>query len=248
MRKNKKKLSKLEKNDLKFMVEDFLGKDRDKLEKELNESPKEANDLWDKLEEILSQGSQHPGEPDEEDKQGANYVKLVLDIHKLLQPVFLSLQQALLDFKFKILPERISSRKLISDIESGKIDKNEPWYEYRKLVNQDSPVEDEQFHDITFDTTIMQHISFESGNITFHNNPTQQILNFLVLFKDVPISYFSKCAFSECGKLIVLTRANKSYCTKTNCAARKSQFIKRKKDPEGTKAKDKERYLTRSKK
>ena len=246
MKKNKKNLSKLEKYNLKFMVEDFLGKDRDKLEKELNESPEKANVLWDKLEEILSQGFQHPGEPDIYDKQGTDYIKLTIELHKLLKPVFLSLQQVLLDFKFKILPGRISSRKLISDIESGKIDKKEQWYEYRKLVNQDSPIEQEQFFDITFDTTIMQHISFESGNITFHNNPTQQILNFLDLFRNVPISYFSRCAFSECGKVIILTRSNKKHCK--ICAARKGQYVKRRDYPEATRAKDKERYHTKRKK
>ena len=248
MEKNRKKISKLERDSLKFMIEDFLGKDRKKLKKKLETSPEKGKDFWNKIEKIISPGFRGPWELDEEDKQGVDYIKLAIKLHQLLEPVFLSLQQALLDFKFKTLPGRISSRELTSDIESDKIDKKEPWYEYRRLANQYSPVQEEEFHNIVFDTKVMQHISFESGNITFHNNPTQQLLNFLDLFRGVPISYFSRCAYEKCGKLIVVTRKNKKYCTGTNCAARKFQTNKWNDNKEGMKAAERKRYHSRRKK
>jgi hypothetical protein len=247
-KKVKKKLLKEEKYNLKFIIEDFLGKDKNELEKKLKKRPEQAEKLWNELDKILSQGFHHLEELDDEDKQGIDFIKLTLALHQLLKPVLLSLQKELFDFKFKILPGRSSSRKFISDIKSGKIDKSEPWYEYRELVNQESPIEREQFFDIVFDTKIVQVISFESGHIKFYNNPAQQILNFLELFKNVPISLFSKCAYEKCGKLIVLTRKNKSYCTGTNCAAKKHQYEKWKKDREGMKIKENIRYHAKRKK
>jgi len=243
MKKSEKKLSKLVKDNLKFMVEDFLERDQEVLLKDLKESSDKGLGYFLKLNSILSKGFHFPGEPDEEDMVDGDFETLVLELHKMLNSVWDDIKGALLNFQNEIQPGRESSRKLKSDISSGKIDKKVPWYKYLKLGLQDSAADDEKYYEVNF----QHYISFEAGSIDFHTAPNQILLNFLDLFRDVPISYFSRCAFSECGKVIILTRANKSYCTGTNCAARKGQYEKRRKDPEGTKAKDKARNLTRRK-
>jgi hypothetical protein len=242
MKKNEKKLSKLEKDNLKFMVEDFLERDKKALLKYLKDSSDKGLEYFSKLNLILSKGFHFPGDPDDEDMVDGNFEKLVIGLHTMLNPVWDGIKKALLNFQDEIQPGREKNRKLKSDIISGKIDEKAPWYKYLKLGLQDSAADEEKYYEINF----KHYISFESGSINFHSAPNQVLLNFLDLFRDVPISYFSRCAFSECGKIIILTRANKSYCK--NCAARKGQFEKRKKDPVGAKAKDKERYLTKRKK
>ena len=244
VKKNEKKLSKQEKDDLKFIVEDFLERDQTVLLKDLKNSSDKGLGYFFKLNLILSKGFHFPGEPDEEDMIGGDFETLVLELHKRLNPVWDDIKGALLNFQDEIQPGRESSRKLKSDISSGKIDKQAPWYKYLKLGLQDSAADDEKYYEVNF----QHYISFEAGSIDFHTAPTQILLNFLDLFRDVPISYFSRCAFSECKKVIILTRTNKSYCTVSNCAARKGQFVKRRKDPDGAKTKDKERNLTRRKK
>jgi hypothetical protein len=244
MKKSEKKLSKQEKNNLKFMVEDFLERDKKALLKSIKESSDKGLKYFSKLNSILTKGFHFPSDPDEEDMIGADFEKLVLDLHDLLNPIWEDIKRSLLNFQEEINPARKSSKKLKSDIISGKIDDKSPWHQYRKLALQDSPADEEKYYEIN----IKHYISFESDKISFHNAPNEVLLNFLDLFKDVPISYFSRCAFSECGKIIILTRANKSYCTVTNCAARKGQFEKWNKDKEGMKAAERERYKTRCKK
>jgi len=243
MEKSEKKLLKLEKDNLKFMVEDFLERDQEVLKKSLKESSDKGLEYFLKLNSILSKGFHYPGEPDEDDMIGGNFETLVLNLHKMLNSVWGDIKKSLLNFQDEILPERESSRKLKSDIISGKTDEKVPWYKYRKLGLQDSPVDEERYYEVNF----KHYISFEAGSIDFHTAPNQVLLNFLDLFRDVPISYFLRCEFSECGKVIIRTRLNKSYCTVTNCAAKKHQAEKWKKDPEGMREAERLRYPRRKK-
>jgi len=240
MKKKQKKLSKREKNNLKFMVEDFLEREEEALLKIIQKNPDKGLVYFSKLNSILTKGFHFPGDPGEEDMIGGNFEKLVIDLHTMLNPVWNDIKIALLNFQDEIAPKRESNRKLKSTIISKEIDNKILWYEYRQLGLQDSAADEERYYEVNF----QHYISFESGSIDFHTAPTKVLLNFLDLFRDVPISYFSKCKYKECGKVIIRTRINKKYCTGTNCAARKHQYEKWSDDKEGMLKSERDRYHT----
>ena len=249
MKKNKKKLSKQEKSNLKFMIEDFMEKDKKALLKFFKNRPDKGKEFFTKLDLILLEGIPFPGRHDTEDMEDVYFKKLIINLHQVLKPIWNSIKSALVNFQDEINPARKTSLKLKSDIISGKINKNEAIYEFQELFLLNSHIDEEKYYQIEFQYPLNQHyISFETGSIDFQSVPTQPLINFRNLFKGVPISLFSRCAYEKCNKMIVLTRANKSYCTGTNCAAKKHQSDKWEKDPEGMRRAERKRNRTKHKK
>lgn len=235
MKKNKKKLSSAEKKDLKFLVEDFLEKQQPEISIAIKNSG-DAEEFWDKLDAILFKDTFWMDELAAEDKVGIDFEKLVLEYHNLLKPVWEKFRIAIIDFKYRIIPEREKTANLREEI--GK-DMSSVLYKYGKLLKLDSVVDWEKFYDIDVKITA----SFDPGHVTFYKRNLDVLNNFLDLLGGIPISYFARCG--HCEKCIILTRSDKRHCP--GCAAKKFQADKWDGNPEGMKQRERERYRNRRK-
>lgn len=235
MKKHKKKLDSAEKKGLKFLVEDFLERNGSAILKRIKDSPDEGKILWDELVRVLLKDSFWMDEVDQEDLNGTDFGKLVLEYHRSLNPIWQQIKTALFDFKYRVVPERGKTSVCKKGVGS---DASSILSQYKDLLNQDTVIDWEQFYDIK--TTV----SFDPGRITFYKRGPNVLRNFLDLLADVPISNFARC--EHCAKCIIVTRSDRRYCH--GCAAKKYQEDKRREDPERFKQKERERYQKRRKK
>jgi hypothetical protein len=250
MKKNEKKLPKTQKQQLRFLVEDFLEKSELELEAKIGGPGDAAKSMGEKLVRILLYNTYWKDEPDSEDMFDSDYVKLITDLHALLKPVWDQFRDMLFNFKDDILPARAKARSKLQNLrESIDRDKSSPIYEYRELLKQQhSAMDIEKDYDITLkDNTFeprMLTVSFESERVTFYKRNLDVIQNFIDLLSGVDIKHFGRCEY--CGKCIVLKRSDKRFCP--GCAAKKHQKEKWAIDPEGMKEKERVRYQQRRKK
>ena len=245
MEKIKKKLSKTEKFNLKFVVEEFLEKDKKELSRFLKKSTDNGQKYYLKLDAILfKRDIQMPGDPDEEDIMNSDFEKLTLDLHKKLRPAWNKIKKNLMDFQEKVLPERKAHL-----VPKSKTKNSNDTSNYKGIHGEIFLKGDTEKYELKFRAPMMKYdMYFETGTIKFIPVPNQQIIDFFKFLEDIPISYFSRCAYKKCKKVIILTRSNKKFCTGTNCAARRFQAEKWSKDKEGMLKAERKRYHAKRKK
>jgi len=233
MRKTAKKMTKTMKEDLRFLVEEFLEKFADK--KEIRATIDDCGDaariLWEKLERPLFGDIPWMDEIEPEDMAGIDYGKLLIRYHNVLKPIWKKFREAIFDFKYRIMPAR-ESQAIIREQIKG--DVFSVLHEYKELLDQDAMINWEKLYDIE----IKFKVSFDPGHVAFFKRKFDVLNNFLDLLNGVPIKYFSRC--SHCGKCIILSRSDKRFCP--GCAAKKNQKDKWVNDPEGMKEKERLRY------
>jgi hypothetical protein len=229
MKKNEKKLSKTIRNQLPFLVEEFLEKSETELAAKLAKHPDAAKTMWEKLEGILFENSFWRDEIDSEDMAEIDYENLLMEYHAFLKPIWEQFRKALFDYKYGIMTERTKLQKLRNTIDRAKAS---PFYEYMELLKQqDSALDLEKFYDIALKKSFKPGtlvVSFEPGQVTFYKRNLNVINNFIDLFSEVNIEYFKKC--EHCGRCIFASRSNKRF--HPGCAAKKYQKDRWKQDPE----------------
>jgi hypothetical protein len=223
-----KKLSPTEKQDLKFLIEDFLEKKSTEIST-LIAPPGDAEEFWDKLYPILFKGTFWMDEVGPEDMAGIDFEALILDCHGFLNPMWKQFKSALFDFIYRVMPDREVTEDLRRDVEKNA---SSVFYEYRDLLKQGTVIDSEQTYDITFT------VSFDAGHAFFYKRRPNLLKNFMDILGAVPISYFVRCG--HCGRCIIRTRSDKQFCP--GCAAKKYQKDKWDSDPEGMKQREKLRY------
>ncbi|HUT44432.1 MAG TPA: hypothetical protein VMW95_08855 [Desulfobacterales bacterium] len=233
MRKTLKKMSKTMKEDLRFLVEEFLEKFADKIEirATIGGPGDAARILWTKIEKSLFGELPWLDEIDPEDMDGIDYEELLIRYHSVLKPIWKMFREAIFDFKYKVMPARENQAAMRKAIKNNIFS---VLSEYKELLDQDSVINWEKFYDIE----IKLKVSFDPGHAAFFKRKFDVLNNFLDLLQGVPIHYFAKCEY--CGKCLILTRSDKRFCP--GCAAKKYQKDKWASDPEGMKAKEKLRY------
>jgi hypothetical protein len=245
MRKKTKKLTAIQKDQLQYLVEEFLEKFGPEITTKIGGDGNTAKTMWKKLEGTLFAKIFWMDEPDSEDMTESDYEKSLKKYHAVLKPVWNQFRDALFDYKFGIIPAREDSRNLQKTIDR---DKASPIFEYEELFKQqDTALELEKFYDISlkksFETGTLT-VSFEPGHVTFYKRDLDVITNLIDLLSGVDINHFGRCEY--CGKCIVLKRSDKKFCP--GCAAKKFQKDKWASDPEGMKEKERLRYRQRRKK
>ena len=224
----KKKLSSHGKQDLKFLIEDFLEKKSSELSTLIG-PPGDAEEFWNKINAVLSRDTFWMDEVEPEDKTGIDYKKLTLDTHAFLNPIWKQFKAALFDYKYRIMPAREKTDRLREDIEKNA---TSVFYEYKELLKHGNVTDSEQFYDIKLT------VSFDAGHAFFYKRGLNLLKSFMDILENVPISMLGQCG--HCGKCIILTRSDKKFCP--GCAAKKYQKEKWETDPEGMKQREKLRY------
>jgi hypothetical protein len=245
MRKKTKKLSKPMRDQLRYLVEEFLEKSGKEIDVKIASHRDAAKTMWERLESILFFNIFWMDEPDSEDMADLDYEKLLKEFHAFLKPIWDQFRDALFEYKHSIIPERAKLQKLRETIDR---DKASPLYEYKELFKQqDGALDLEMFHDITlkesFEPSTLT-VSFESGRVSFYKRNLNLINNFIDLLSGVDIEYLVRC--EHCGKCIIVSRAGKRFCP--GCSAKKFQKEKWDRDPEGMKEKERVRYQETRKK
>jgi hypothetical protein len=245
MRKKTKKISKLVRDQLRYLVEEFLEKSGPDITARIGGHGHAAKTMWEQLEGSLFANTFWMDEPDNKDMTESDYEKLLKKYHAVLKPVWNQFRDALFDYKYGIIPDREDSRQLLKTIDR---DKASPIYEYKKLLkHQDTALDLEKFYDISLKKSFEPGtltVSFEPGHVTFYKRDLDVITNLIDLLSGVDIKHFGRCEY--CSKCIVLKRSDKRFCS--GCAAKKIQKDKWASDPEGMRAKERLRYPKRCKK
>lgn len=234
MKKNEKKMSASTRKSLQFIIESFLEKSATELFQRLTGNPELINTLWGQLETILFKDIFWMDEIEKSERDKTDFLKLAMEYHSFLKPLWDQFKEALFDYKYRVEPER---NKILHLRE--KVDKETAatFSEYNDLIKQDTVLDWEKFYDLKIT------VSFDSGNVTFYKRSMNVLKNFLDLLSSVDTAYFTKC--EHCSKCIILIRSDKKFCP--GCAAKKYQKDKWERDPEGMKQREKERYQTRRK-
>jgi len=235
MARNTKKITPKTKKLINFLVQDFLETDSEHIKWIAGDAQK-AEDCWNKLVALLFDNGFWMDELDSEDMENIDHVRLIVEYHALLKPMWDQFKIALLDYKNEIVPSREKARALERDIENLT---STEYYQYKDLLRQSDHAHRERFYDMT----VQFKFSLDPGHATFYKRTIDIVNNFLDLLSGLPLSFFREC--NHCGKFIVLTRSDKRFCP--GCAAKKNQKDKWRNDSEGMKLKEKNRYRTKRK-
>jgi hypothetical protein len=238
-------MAKTMKEDLRFLVEEFLEKSGPEITAKIVGKGDAAKTMWQKLEGTLFADIFWRDEPDSEDITDSDYETFLQKYHVVLKPVWGQFRDVLFDYKYSIIPAREDSLRLLKTIDR---DKTSPIYEYKELFKQqDTAIDLEKIYDIALKKAFKPGtltVSFEPGCVTFYRRTLDVINNLINLLSGVDIEHFGRCEY--CGKCIVLKRSDKRFCRV--CAAKKAQKAKWISDPEGMKAKERLRYAETRKK
>ncbi|MBW2490289.1 MAG: hypothetical protein JRE65_03980 [Deltaproteobacteria bacterium] len=234
MKKISKKLSKTVKDQLRFIVEEFLERSGPEITAITGSSGYAAKTMWEKLERSLFANSFWMDEVEPEHKADINYEKLLEEYHAFLKPTWGQFRDALFDYKYNIIPAREKLRRARKTTDR---DEKSAFSEFKDLLKQDTVLDWEKFYDITLT------VSFEPGRVSFYKRSMNVVKNFMDLLSGVDIDYFARC--EHCGKCIVVSRAGKRFCP--GCAAKKYQKEKWQQDPEGMRKKERLRYQEKRK-
>ena len=230
---------------MRYLVENFLEKSGPEIATKIDGHGDAAKTMWERLEGTLFANIFWMDEPDSKDMTDSDYEKLLKKYHAVLKPVWNQFRDALFDYKYGIIPDREDSRQLLKTIDR---DKASPIYEYKELFkHQDTALDLEKIYDIALKKSFKPgtlRVSFDPGTITFYRSNLDVVINLIDLLSGVDIEHFGRCEY--CGKCIVLKRSDKRFCP--GCAAKKYQKEKWASDPEGMRAKEKNRYWERRKK
>ena len=235
MRKKTKKISTNLKDQLQYLVEEFLEKSGKEIAVKIGGDGDAAKTMWEQLEGILFADTFWLDEVEPEDKAVINYEKRLKDYHAFLKPVWVQFRDALFDYKYGIIPARDQLQRSRKNIDR---DKASAFSEFRSLLKGDTALDWEKIYDIKLT------VSFDPGHVTFYKRSMNVVKNFMDLLSGVDIEHFGQC--EHCGKCIVLKRSDKRFCP--GCAAKKYQKEKWENDPEGMRAKERLRYPKRFKK
>jgi len=242
--KKTKKISTNLKDQLQYLVEEFLEKTGKEITAKIGGHGDAAKTMWERLEGILFADTFWMDEPDSRDMTGSDYEKLLKKSHTVLKPIWNQFKDALFDYKYGILPARRDSKNLRKTIDK---DKASPIYEFKELFKQqDSALDLEKFYDISLKKSFEPGtltVSFEPGHVEFYRLNLTAVTNLMDLLSGVNIMHFGRCEY--CGKCIVLKRSDKRFCP--ICAAKKHQKDKWESDPEGMRKKERVRYKERLK-
>jgi hypothetical protein len=222
-------MAKTMKEDLRFLVEEFLEKSGPEIIAKIVGDSEAAKAMWEHLEGILFADIFWMDEVGSEDKNKSDYEKLLTDYHAFLKPIWSQFKDALFDYKYNIIPNREQLRRSRKNIDK---DKASAFSVYRSLLKGDTVLDWEKFYDITLT------VSFDPDHVAFYKRSMNVIKNFMDLLSGVDINDFKRC--DHCGKCIVLKRSDKRFCP--GCAAKKFQKDKWASDPETMKEKEKLRY------
>ena len=244
MRKKTKKLSKRMKEQLRFLVEEFLEKSGTEIEAKNGGHGDAAKTIWEKLEKTLFANTFWMDEPDSKDMNCIDYEGLLKKYHAILKPVWCQFRDALFDYKYGIIPAREASQKLLKTIDR---DKASPIFEYKELFKQQDSIYSEKIFDIALKKSFKPgtlRVSFDPGTVTFYRSNLNVVTNLIDMLSGVDIEHFGRCDY--CNKCIVLKRSDKRFCP--GCAAKKYQKDKWARDPAGMREKERERYREKRKK
>lgn len=229
MKKTSKKMTKAMKEDLRYLVEDYLEKSGSEITAKISGNNDAAKIMWAQLEGILFIDTFYMDVIETEDKNNSDYKNLLTEHHAFLKPIWNQFKNALFDYKYNIVPEREQLKRLRKNIDS---DKTSAISEYKSLLKGDTVLDWEKFYDVTLT------ISFDPGHVAFYKRSMNVLKNFMDLLSGVDVERFSRCEY--CGKCIVLLRIDKRFCP--GCAAKKKQKENWANDPEGMKEKENLRY------
>ncbi len=232
MKKNEINKSASPRKSLQFIIESFLEKSATELLQGLTGNPEAINTLWEQLEAILFKDIFWMDEIEKSDRDKIDFMKLAMEYHSILKPLWDQFKEAFFDYKYRVEPERNKIRHMREKVDN---EMTAPFSEFKDLIKQDTILDHEKFYDLRMT------VSFDSGNVTFYKRSIDVLKNFLDLLSNVGIAYFAKC--EHCDKCIILTRNDKKFCP--GCAAKKYQKDKWERDPEEMKQREKERYQTR---
>jgi len=241
MRKKTKNISKFPRDQLRYLVEEFLEKSGPEITAKTGGHDDAAKTMWEQLEGTLFANTFWMDEPDSKDMTD---VELLNKYHAILEPVWGQFRDALFDYKYDIIPAREDSRQLLKTIDR---DKASPIFEYKELFKQQDSIYSEKVFDIALKKSFNPgtlRVSFDPGTVTFYRSKLNVVTNLINLLSGVDIEHFGRC--EHCGKCIVLKRSDKRFCP--GCAAKKYQKDKWTSDPEGMKEKERVRYRERRKK
>jgi len=219
-----------QKKDLKVLVEDYLERDYSQLETFYDHKRSQALIVFSRIFQLLCDPADdyHDLTPDE--LKGA-----ILEWHQLLTPVWKKIRGAYSDYRENILPDREHHRKMIAALN----DPSSPLSEYKDITSEHIFPSDERVYSFKIRRSpITVNLSFDSDKFFIATGGIRVIDNFLLQLKDAPIDIFSIC--DHCGKIIVATRKGKRY--HRGCAAKEYQREKWRKDPDGCKEKERQRY------
>jgi len=241
MRKKTKKITKPARNQLQYLIEEFLEKSGTDITTKIGVHGGAAKTMWEQLEGILFNDTFWMDEPDNKDMTD---VELLNKYHAILKPVWNQFRGALFDYKYGVIPAREDSRKLLTTIDK---DKASPIFEYKELFKQQDSIYSEKVFDIALKKSFNPgtlRVSFDPGTVTFYKSSLNVVTNLIDLLSGVDIEHFGRCDY--CKKCIVLKRSDKRFCP--GCAAKKFQKDKWTSDPAGMKEKERARYRLNRKK
>ena len=117
MRKKTKKISKPVRDQLQYLIEEFLEKSGTDITAKIGVHGGTAKTMWKQLEGILLADTFWMDEPDSQDMTDSDYEKLLKKYHAVLKPVWNQFRDALFDYKYGIIPDREDSRQLLKTIQ-----------------------------------------------------------------------------------------------------------------------------------
>jgi hypothetical protein len=243
MRKKTKNISKFPRDQLRYLVEEFLEKSGPEITAKTGGHDDAAKTMWDQLEGTLFANTFWMDEPDSKDMTDSDYERLI-KYHAILKPVWGQFRDFLFDYKYGIIPAREDSKKLRKIIDT---DNESPISEYKELFKQQNSIYSEKIFDIALKKSFKPgtlRVSFDPGTVKFYSSNLDVVTNLIKLLSGVDIKHFGRCEY--CGKCIVLKRSDKRFCP--GCAAKKYQKEKWASDPEGMREKERLRYPERCKK
>jgi hypothetical protein len=244
MRKKTKKISKSARDQLQYLVEEFLEKSEKDITAKIGGHVDAAKTMWEQLEGSLFADTFWMDEPDSKDMNCIDYEGLLKKYHAILKPVWCQFRDALFDYKYGIIPAREASQKLLKTIDR---DKASPIFEYKELFKQQDSIYSENVFDIALKKSFNPgtlRVSFDPGTVTFYRSNLNVVTSLIDILSGVDIDHFSRCEY--CGKCIVLKRNDKRFCP--GCAAKKYQKAKWQQNPEVMREKERMRYREKRKK
>ena len=138
MRKKTKKISKPARNQLQYLIEEFLEKSGTDITAKIGVHGGAAKTMWEQLEGILFADTFWMDEVDPEDKTKIGYEKLLKEYHAFLKPIWDQFRDALFDYKYGIIPDREQLHRSRKNIDR---DKASAFSEFRSLLKGDTVID-----------------------------------------------------------------------------------------------------------
>ena len=227
-------LTRKEKQELQFLIEEFLEKKEKQLEKGLRDHPEKAGDYLERLHKLLFRNTFWMDEVDASDMEPSEWIERILQWHHILKPCRHRFRKEIFDIQCRVEPTTQTP-----NISSGESESDDSPYNDLIAFGVYNPEDtDKSYNFEPIQIELKFTVSFENNRITVHKRNMGIVYNFFDTLNNIPVDLFARCKF--CKKCIVLSRLGKEYCP--GCGAKAKQQERWKEDPEGARERERKRY------